>query len=80
MRPASTDYIATERLYLNRAGQVVRGDDPDRQTLLVAVGGRLPRARALAYGLIPDPEPDPVPKALPAPPVTKAVRGPRATK
>ena len=45
-------YIATERLYLDKDGQVVYEDDPTRVELLLGVGGRMPHARAVAYGLI----------------------------
>ncbi len=45
-------YVATERLYLDADGQVVHEDSPDRVELLVGVGGKLPRARAMEYGLI----------------------------
>jgi hypothetical protein len=48
---ANKDYIAKERLYLDKDGKVVKADDPKRLTLLVAEGGRLPAARADELGL-----------------------------
>lgn len=47
-------YVATERLYLNKDGKVVKGDDPSRTSLLVAVGGKLSDEDARRYGLIED--------------------------
>lgn len=44
-------YVATERLYLDNNGKVVKADDPSRQSLLVPVGGRLSDEDAQHYGL-----------------------------
>jgi hypothetical protein len=49
---AKNDYIATERLYLNKKGEVVGAKDPSKETLLVAEGCALPYADAVKYGLI----------------------------
>ena len=43
---ASNVWISDRRLYLNAAGQVVEAGAPDRVSLLVAAGGRLPLADA----------------------------------
>lgn len=50
------DYIATERLYLDKDNNVVKANDPKKLTLLVAEGGRLPIEKATQYGLT-NPEP-----------------------
>jgi hypothetical protein len=67
-------YTATERLYLNAAGEVVRGDDPGRVSLLVAVGSKLPDEDARRYGLLDEKAAAPkANKALGKPPSNKAV-------
>lgn len=75
-------YIATERLYLDKDGKVVKADDPKRASLLVAEGGRLPIERAEELGLTNlEREEAPVEeKAEAAPKATKAVSEPKATK
>lgn len=45
-------YVATRRLYLDKDGKVVEADDPTRQSLLVAVGGKLMPEDAQRYGLV----------------------------
>jgi len=45
-------YVAEERLYLDGDGLVVHEDDPARVSLLLGVGGKMPRALAQTYGLI----------------------------
>lgn len=45
-------YTYDERLYLNKAGEVVGDGDPDKLTLLVAAGSSISFADALKYGLI----------------------------
>lgn len=57
LRMASNHWVSDRRLYLNAAGQAVEADAPDRVTLLVAAGGRLPLADAERLGLLPVPEP-----------------------
>lgn len=54
--PASANaaYVANERLYLDRDGNVVKEGDPSRVELLVGVNGVLPRDQAARYGLIED--------------------------
>lgn len=47
-----TDFIASERLYLTKDGQVVGEKHPDRLTLLIASGQSMPRERAISYGLV----------------------------
>lgn len=49
-------YTAKERLYLNSKGEVVKGDDPDKQSLLVGVNGTVPTARARELGLMEEPD------------------------
>lgn len=49
-------YTATERLYLDAEGKVVKADDPNRTSLLVAAGGSLTDAEARRYGLLDAPE------------------------
>jgi hypothetical protein len=73
-------YVATERLYLNSSGEVVKADDPDRQSLLIAVGGQMPEADAQRLGLLDEPDAEAEADAEPAPkapkgkaPNTKAV-------
>lgn len=63
----STDakfWTAPERLYLDSRGRVCGAKDPDKQSLLVPAGGRLPLSQALALGLVtpaaPAAEPAPV--------------------
>jgi hypothetical protein len=48
---ADTRYTADRRLYLDRDGNVVEADSPDRATLLVAEGGTLSTEDAARYGL-----------------------------
>jgi pyruvate/2-oxoglutarate dehydrogenase complex dihydrolipoamide acyltransferase (E2) component len=74
-------YIATERLYLDKDGKVVKADDPARASLLVGVGGRLPIERAEELGLTGDMtlEENPKEKAITGS-ANKAVSGPSATK
>lgn len=45
-------YVATERLYLDKDGKVVKAGNPNRATLLVAAGGTLPEAQARELGLL----------------------------
>ena len=56
-------YVATERLYLDANGNVVKSDDPNRVSLLVAVGGKLSDGDARRYGLIDADEKAAEPKA-----------------
>jgi pyruvate/2-oxoglutarate dehydrogenase complex dihydrolipoamide acyltransferase (E2) component len=74
-------YIATERLYLDKDGKVVKADDPTRASLLIGEGGRLPIERAEELGLTGDMtlEENPREKAISAA-ENKAVAGPSATK
>jgi pyruvate/2-oxoglutarate dehydrogenase complex dihydrolipoamide acyltransferase (E2) component len=74
-------YIATERLYLDKDGKVVKADDPNRASLLVGVGGRLPIERAEELGLTGEMtlEDNPQEKAITRA-ENKAVSGPSATK
>ena len=44
-------YVASDRLYLDRGGKVVKEDDPNRVTLLAAVGATVPEPRARELGL-----------------------------
>jgi hypothetical protein len=48
---ADTRYTADRRLYLDKGGNVVEADSPDRATLLVAEGGTLSTEDAARYGL-----------------------------
>lgn len=58
-------WTADRRLYLNAAGKAVEADDPSRAELLVAAGNTIPRARAVALGLVEaEPEPDPAASPL----------------
>lgn len=52
MSANKNEYCATERLYLNSAGQAVGADDPDRQSLLLGVGACMPLEKARQYGLV----------------------------
>lgn len=45
-------WIADRRIYLNVNGEVVEEGSPFKDSLLVAVGGKLPMARALELGLV----------------------------
>jgi pyruvate/2-oxoglutarate dehydrogenase complex dihydrolipoamide acyltransferase (E2) component len=72
-------YIATERLYLDKDGKVVKADDPNRASLLVGVGGRLPIERAEELGLTGDMTLEENPKEV-KPGENKMVAGPQATK
>ena len=52
--PAKTSkgvYTSTERLYEDKAGKVVKANDPTRVRLLICEGGMMPLAKALALGL-----------------------------
>lgn len=66
-------YIATERLYLDKAGKVVKEGDPTKETLLVGAGGMLPMEQARALGLIEE-------KAKPEPAENKAKASAPANK
>lgn len=55
-------YVSTERLYLDKDGNVVR-EGPEKVSLLVAVGGRLSDEDARRYGLIDAEEKAAEPKA-----------------
>lgn len=75
-------YKATQRIYLNRAGQVCAEDDPDAASLLLAEGQSMSDAQARKYGLVPDaPEAPPAEgKAVAEPPRTKALAAPKDRK
>jgi hypothetical protein len=45
------EYTSNERLYLDKDDNVVKADDPNRLTLLVAAGSTLPMEKAEKYGL-----------------------------
>lgn len=49
---STPDWISSERLYLDKDGNVVGAKDPAKLTLLVAEGGALPFATAVKYGLV----------------------------
>ena len=51
-------YTATERLYLDSGGNVVRHDNPAKVSLLIAEGGTMPMSRAQELGLVKEPEPE----------------------
>jgi hypothetical protein len=53
---ADNTFTATERLYLDADGKVVKADDPKRRSLLVGVGGTMPMDRARALGLVAEPK------------------------
>lgn len=61
-------YVATERLYLDKDGNVVKADDPARVSLLVAVGSKLSDEDARRYGLGESDE-----KAIAEPKANKAI-------
>ena len=67
-------WTSDRRLYLDKDGNVVEQDDPNRVELLVGIGGTLLTERAQALGLID------APKAKNAPPATKAVTKAPANK
>ena len=67
-------WTASRRLYLDKDGNVVEQDDPNRVELLVGIGGTLLTERAQALGLLD------APKAKNAPPETKAVTKAPANK
>lgn len=48
---AANTYTADRRLYLDRDGNVVEADDPNRATLLIGEGGALLLDDAVRYGL-----------------------------
>lgn len=52
--PKGSTYTSPERLYLDKDGNVVSGDDPNKVSLLVAEGGEISEAEARKYGLIDD--------------------------
>jgi hypothetical protein len=54
------DFVSDKRLYLDKDGNVVEEKDPNRLTLLVAAGGRLPMEQAQKYGLVKADEADAV--------------------
>jgi hypothetical protein len=47
-------YTATERLYLDADGKVVKADDPARRSLLINTGQTMPEEQARELGLIED--------------------------
>jgi hypothetical protein len=51
-------YTATERLYTDANGKVVKADDPTRQSLLIGVGQTMPEERARELGLLDEPTED----------------------
>lgn len=51
MAENKNDFVSDRRLYLNKDKQVVGDDDPDKNELLVAEGGRLSAEDAAKYGL-----------------------------
>jgi hypothetical protein len=57
-------WTSTKRLYLDQAGNVVGAKDPNRHTLLVAEGGRIPTSQARELGLL-EPIEVPAPEAEP---------------
>ncbi len=67
-------WTANRRLYLDKDGNAVEQDDPNRVELLVGIGGTLLIERAQALGLLD------APKAKSAPPATKAVTKAPANK
>jgi pyruvate dehydrogenase E2 component (dihydrolipoamide acetyltransferase) len=71
-------YISDKRLYLDKDGKVVDENDPNRTTLLVPAGGRLPTERAEELGLT-SLELEENPKEV-KPGENKMVAGPQATK
>jgi hypothetical protein len=50
-------YTSSERLYLDKSGNIVPEDSPHVNSLLVAAGGQITEADARKYGLLP-PEPE----------------------
>lgn len=58
-------YTANRRLYLDKSGNLVEENDPNKATLLVHAGGTLPRDVAERYGLTEE-------KAAAEPPANKA--------
>lgn len=48
------DFVSTERLYLDKDNNVVKANDPNKLTLLVAEGGSLSAEEAAKYGLVKD--------------------------
>ena len=60
-------YTANRRLYLDKSGNLVEENDPNKATLLVHAGGTLPRDVAERYGLTEE-------KAAAEPPANKARR------
>lgn len=60
------EYTSNERLYLDADGKVVKADDPNRVSLLVAEGGVLDAATAKQYNLG-QPAPAPAPAAAEEP-------------
>jgi pyruvate dehydrogenase E2 component (dihydrolipoamide acetyltransferase) len=72
-------YIASARLYLDKDGKVVDENDPNRASLLVPAGGRLPVERAEELGLTKELTLEESPKEV-KPGENKMVTGPQATK
>jgi pyruvate dehydrogenase E2 component (dihydrolipoamide acetyltransferase) len=72
-------YIASARLYLDKDGKVVDENDPNRASLLVPAGGRLPVERAEELGLTKELTLEESPKEV-KPGENKMVAGPQATK
>jgi hypothetical protein len=77
-------YKSTERLYLTAAGEVVKADDPDRKTLLIAAGCEMPYDVAEKYGLTKPAETpkaeEPEVKSIEEPAETKAIKAPAVKK
>ena len=67
-------WTANRRLYLDKDGNAVEQDDPNRVELLVGIGGTLLTERAQALGLID------APNAKRAPPETQAATQTPANK
>lgn len=49
---ADNDYVATEALFLDKDGKVVKHNDPAKAVKLADVGHRIPYERALSLGLV----------------------------
>jgi len=45
------DYVVTEKLYLNKAGNIVKANDPSKLTLYRKPGDRMDRSVAIAHGV-----------------------------
>lgn len=85
-RRGAAQWTSDRTLYLVKGVVKERLAPGDQGVLLVSAGGHMDRALADSLGLtappVPEPTPDPAStsKAMDAPPLTKAVRGPKATK